>query len=284
MGKRFSPSEFDLGGTRVTLLDAGGLLLDGGAMFGIIPKPLWTKSTSADDQNRIPLACNSLLIETADGRRTLVETGHGPKYAEKEQRIFGIDPDWWIVPALRDAGVEPDSITDVVLTHLHFDHAGGLTWLDGERVAPSFPNARLHVQRLELDDARAGFGIMTATYRPANLDPALAWRPIEGECEILPGIHALLSPGHTRGHHSIRIVGRDRSAIYCGDVMPTAAHLGAPYNMAYDLFPIDNRDSKRRVLAAAAESDAILVIGHEPTTPLVTVRAEKDWFRLEPLA
>ncbi|MCA9243283.1 MAG: MBL fold metallo-hydrolase [Phycisphaerales bacterium] len=283
MPRRFPPHAIDLGGVRITLLDGGALALDGGAMFGIIPKALWSRAVTADPENRIKLACNCLLVEMG-ARRVIVETGHGSKYGDKEQKIFAIDPTWWLVPALQDAGVDPATITDVVLTHLHFDHAGGLTWLEGERVMPSFPNAAVHVQEQELTDARANFGIMTATYRAPNLDPTMNWRPMTGEIEILPGVFALLSPGHTRGHHSIRIAGKDRDAVFCGDVMPTAAHVGAPYNMGYDLFPLDNRESKRRILATVAKTDAILVIGHEPNTPLVTVRPDGDWFRLEPLA
>lgn len=282
-----TPLAFDLGGRSVRLIRGGELKLDGGAMFGIIPKPLWERTTPADDKNRITLACNCLLVESADSdRRVLVETGHGDKYDEKQRRIFGIDPAHWVKPALRDAGVEPDTISDVVLTHLHFDHAGGLTRLDGEHVATTFPKATAHVQRAELRDARANFGIMTESYRDENLTPlddAQAWNELDGECEIVPGIHAMLTPGHTRGHQSIVIAGADRTLVYTGDVMPTAAHVGAPWNMAYDLQPLDNRASKHKLLSAAAERDWILIIDHELTTPAVTVARERDWFGLVPI-
>lgn len=275
----------DLGGCTVTLVHGGSLRLDGGAMFGIIPKPLWGRSTATDEQNRIELACNCLLVEwpRETDRRVIVETGHGDKYGEKEQKIFGIDPSHWLLPALAALRVDPRTITDVVLTHLHFDHAGGLTHERDGRLVPTFPQARVHVQRRELEDARAGFGIMSGTYRDENLSPidsAGGWQVHDGEVEILDGIRSLSTPGHTRGHHSIIIEGADRGLIYTGDVMPTRRHVGRAYNMGYDLFPLDNRDSKAKMLGLAARHDWLLAIDHEPEVPIVRVGKEKDWYEL----
>lgn len=293
-----APRSFDLGDCRVTLFSGGGLRLDGGAMFGIIPKPLWTRTTPADEHNRIALACNCLLVEWAGetARRVVIETGHGAKFAAKEQALFAIDPANWLRPSLERAGVDPATLSDVILTHLHFDHAGGLTWApegSPDVCRPTFPAARVHVQRREFDDARANFGIMTNTYREENfaaLDAAGAWRLVDGEAELIPAprpglasIQALPTPGHTRGHQSILIRGRDRTALFVGDVMPTRAHVGRPYNMGYDLLPLDNRASKGALLARAAQEDWLVLIDHEPTTPVVRVAAEKDWFRLEPV-
>lgn len=277
----------DLGGCRITLIDGGGLKLDGGAMFGIIPKPLWQRSTAPDDKNRIPLACNCLLVEweKETERRVLIETGTGGKYADKEQAIFAIDPARTVTAGLAARDVDPASITDVVLTHLHFDHAGGLTIQDDDVARPAFPNAKVHVQRAEYDDARQNFGIMHATYREENfapLDEQDAWQFSRGEQPIVDGIRGLPSPGHTRGHQSILIEGRDRAALFIGDVMPTAAHVGAPYNMAYDLFPLENRESKRKLLEMLADRDALVICGHEPQTPVLRVEREKSWFVLQP--
>lgn len=282
------PRRFDLGGCVITLLNGGNLRLDGGAMFGIIPKPLWSRRAAPDDANRIPLACNCLLIELAGpgARRALIETGHGGKYDAKEQGIFSIDPQRWLDTALHEVGVETTSIADVILTHLHFDHAGGLTRSDDGRLTPTLPKARVHVQRQEFDDARANFGVMHATYREENytpIDAANAWRLLDGDCEIIPGILARRTPGHTRGHQSILISGADRKAVFVGDVMPTAAHVGAPWNMGYDLLPLENRESKRSLLAQAAREEWLVIIDHEPTTPVVRVVADGAWFRLEPV-
>ncbi len=280
------PARYDLGGCTVTLIDGGRLKLDGGAMFGLIPKPLWSRSYPADEQNRILLACNCLLVEwPGSDRRLIVETGHGPKYAEKEQRMFAIDPAHWLRPSLLAAGVDPASVTDVVVSHLHFDHAGGLTFEDDGRVVPTFPHATVHAPLREIQDALAGFGIMTATYRPENLRPITAvdaWNPLEGEAEIVPGVFSRPTPGHTRGHHSVVITGRERTLVFGGDLMPTRHHLGAPYNMAYDLFPLENRASKQRLLAWLAACDGLLAIDHELETPVLTVRAQGDWFELVP--
>ncbi len=292
------PRRLDLGDRTVLLLAGGALRLDGGAMFGIVPKPLWSRRTAADEQNRIQLACNCLLIETRGpaARRTIIEVGHGSKYAAKEQAMFGIEPGKWLLPTLMEVGIDPETIEDVIVTHLHFDHAGGLTrpegeWLAGDagglsRCVATFPRAVVHVQKQEFADARANFGIMNATYREENfapIDTRNAWRLLDGEQEVVPGVRCLLTRGHTRGHHSILIEGSDRSLLFPGDVMPTAAHLGAPWNMGYDLLPIDNRESKRRMLTLAAQRDWLIVLDHEPKAPLVAARTERDWFALSPV-
>lgn len=278
---------YDLGGCTVTLISGGSLKLDGGAMFGLIPKPLWTRSCPPDDRNRIQLACNCLLVEWQHetDRRLVIETGHGPKYGDKEQRMFAIDPTRWLRPALLDLDVDPQSITDVVVSHLHFDHAGGLTWEQDGRLEPTFPTARVHAQRREFEDARANFGVMTATYREENFKPiadADAWNLLDGAVEIVPGVRAIPTPGHTRGHHSIVVEGRRRTLVFGGDLMPTRHHLGAPYNMSYDLFPLENRASKQELLGWLADRDGLLAIDHEVETPVVTVRRAGDWFELNP--
>lgn len=283
-----NPRKFDLGNCTITLIDGGSLKLDGGAMFGIIPKPVWTRTTPADELNRIRLACNCLLVEWRgeSGRKVIIETGHGSKYDEKEQGFFEIDPSRWLLQGLEAAGIEPESITDVFVTHLHFDHAGGLTRPRDGRLVPTFPNAKVHVQRAEYDDARAGFGIMKVTYRAENLTPiddAGSWQLLDGEDQLVPGIRPLLTRGHTRGHQSILVQGSDRTAVFPGDLMPTAAHVGAPYNMAYDLFPLDNRDSKNKYLKRAADEDWLIFIDHEVSTPVMTAATEKGWYALRPV-
>lgn len=288
-------TKYDLGGAIITILNGGALRLDGGAMFGIIPRPLWSRMTPPDEQHRIDLACNCVLVEwPGSDRRVIIETGHGNKYEEKECRIYGINPSNWLEPTLTQARIPPDSITDVIMSHLHFDHAGGLTTHRDGRLCPTFPTARVHAQRREFDDARRNFGIMTMTYREENylpIDEAGAWRLIDGETEIIPAprpglasIHARPTPGHTFGHHSIVIRGSSRTAVFVGDVMPTHAHLGAPYNMAYDLLPLENRESKRRLLTDAADQQWLLLLDHDPRTQAVEITRQKDWFIAAPAA
>lgn len=280
--------QIDLGHCIITLLNGGALKLDGGAMFGIIPKALWSRKTPADEQNRIQLACNCLLVEFANrgGTRVIIEAGHGGKYDEKEQRIFGIDPARWLWHALEDANTPADSITDVIMTHLHFDHGGGLTRHDEDgNLVPTFPNARVHVRDQELADARAEFGLMTSTYRTENLAPldhAERWNPGAGDGEVVPGIEVLGALGHTRGHQVVVVHGVQQSLLFSGDLLPTKAHIGAPWNMGFDLFPLDNRESKRRILGRAADERWLLAVCHEPGDPLCRVARDGDWFRLEP--
>jgi glyoxylase-like metal-dependent hydrolase (beta-lactamase superfamily II) len=283
------PGMYDLGDCRVTLLDGGRFKLDGGAMFGIIPKPLWQRGTPADEQNRIELACNCLLVEWPgeSARRVVIETGHGDKYGEKERGFFDIDLSRWLLGGLALADVDPLTITDVVVTHLHFDHAGGLTVERDGRIVPVFPNARVHVQRAEYEDARAGYGTMKTTYREENLRPideAEGWVLHDGDAGCVPGVSCLPAPGHTRGHQAVLIRGSERSAVFPGDLMPTAAHVGAPYNMAYDLFPLDNTQTKNRLLKRAADEDWLIFIDHEVHTPVMRAVAEKQWYRLAAVA
>lgn len=255
-------------------------------MFGIVPKPLWQRLSPADEKNRIRLACNCLLVEWPHSdRRVIVETGHGPKYGAKEQEIFAIDPERWLLAGLRAAAVEPESITDVVVTHLHFDHAGGLTWEREGVLAATFPNARVHVQRQEFADARDNYSTMKTTYRAENLEPiaAGAWVLHEGPGECVPGVEVLPTPGHTRGHQSVLVRGSERTGFFPGDLLPTAAHVGAPYNMAYDLFPLENRESKQTCLRRAAEERWLIFLGHERHRPVAGVVPDGQWFRLEPI-
>lgn len=283
---RMALASIDLGNGTARILSGGRFRLDGGAMFGIIPKAVWSRQTAADADNHIGLACNCLLVEgpVVGGRRVIIETGHGPKHGEKDRRFFAIDPGSWLLPRLLEESVAPESVTDVVLTHLHFDHAGGLTHEVEGRVVPTFPNAAVHVDRTEFDDARANYGVMTNTYREENflaIDDAGAWRFNDRGDALPEGIEVMPTPGHTRGHRTILIRGSDRTIAFAGDVLPTARHTGRAYNMAYDLFPLENRSSKGRLLEAAVAGAWTLVLGHEPETPMVRVIAEREWFRLE---
>jgi glyoxylase-like metal-dependent hydrolase (beta-lactamase superfamily II) len=284
-----APSRLDLGGCHVTLVDGGCLRLDGGAMFGIVPKPLWSRLIAPDEQNRIQLACNCLLVEfPGSAQRVIIETGHGPKYNAKEQGIFAIDPDHWLGPSLKRMGVEPDTITDVMLSHLHFDHAGGLTYSEDGRARPTFPNARVHVTRREFDDARADFAIMRNTYREENFAPLediSAWVLHPGDCDLISAadgvrVASWATPGHTRGHQSVVVAGRDATVVFAGDLLPTRHHVGQPYNMALDLMPLDNCASKRELFRGASERDWIIAIPHELETPFMRARPDGKWFRL----
>jgi glyoxylase-like metal-dependent hydrolase (beta-lactamase superfamily II) len=267
------------------LLRAGAFRLDGGSMFGIVPKPIWSKLASADERNRIDLQTNCLLLEDGE-HRVLIETGYGGKWSEKDRDIFHLEPRT-ILDALREIDVDPTSITHVIVSHLHFDHAGGLTHLDerGEPVG-SFPNARIITQRTEWDDALANKSTMTKTYLRSHLDPVADHvELIDGEAEVLPGITVWPMPGHTWGQHAIRF--RDEHGVLCfpGDVMPTAGHVAPAFNMGYDMLPYTNMLSKQALLDRAESEGWRIVIDHEPGDPVVIVRRDpdrRDRFALEP--
>lgn len=256
---------------RWTLLRAGAFRLDGGSMFGVVPKALWARLSPPDEENRIPLQTNCLLLE-GGGRRVLVETGYGAKWGDKDRAIFGMQ-ERSVLDALAELGVRPGDIDAVIVTHLHFDHAGGLTHLgdDGQAVS-SFPRAEVIVQRQEWEDALANRSTMTRTYLRSHLDPVAAQlRLVDGEQEVLPGIHVWPMIGHTFGQQAVRFSDAAGTVCFPGDVMPTVSHVGAAYNMAYDILPYTNLQSKAALLARAAAEGWRLVIDHEPGRPVVRV-------------
>lgn len=263
-----NPPAIQVGDLEVRILDGGGLWLDGGAMFGIIPKPIWSRAVQVDQANRIPLATTCLLVETG-GKRILIESGcgHISKYNEKEQGFFSF-ADHWVLASLEAIGLEKDAIDIVLLTHLHFDHAGGGTMPDGRGGwEPTFPRASYVVQRGEWADAVGGHAVMSGTYRRENLEPlerAGLLALSDGDAEIAPGVSVRLLPGHTRCQQGVVIESGGAKAILPADLMPTSAHAGLRFNMAYDLLPYENMVNKAALLAEAASGGSIVVLGQDP--------------------
>jgi glyoxylase-like metal-dependent hydrolase (beta-lactamase superfamily II) len=261
----------ELGDVRVTAIDAGSLWLDGGAMFGVVPKPLWSRRTQPDDRNRIPLAMRCLLVETADAR-ILIDTGVGSKETEKFLDIYRVHNEG--VPtrledSLRMKGVEPTDIDIVLNTHLHFDHAGGntLRHSDGS-IVPAFPDATYHVGAREWEFAHLDNERVKASYLPENFDPLVVEdrvRFIEGNAEIVPGVQVMQAPGHTPGHQVVLLgTGNDRM-LYLADLAPTVAHLPLPWIMGYDVEPLVTLESKRGLLASAVEHRWAVAFEHDPS-------------------
>jgi glyoxylase-like metal-dependent hydrolase (beta-lactamase superfamily II) len=269
----------ELGDLRLHALEAGLQRLDGGAMFGVVPKPLWQKRIPADDRNRIPLALRCLLVETPDAL-VLVDTGVGNKEDEKFVDIYGIQnagSPTRLEDAIREAGHDPGDVDVVISTHLHFDHAGGNTVRDPDgRIRPAFPGARHVVQRGEFEFAHRDNERIRASYMDHNYDPvheAGLWDFVEGEAEVVPGISVFPTPGHTPHHQSVLIRSGGDTACYLADVVPTVAHLPLPWIMGYDLEPLVTLESKRSLLGRALDEEWLLVFEHEPVTP---------WGRLDP--
>jgi glyoxylase-like metal-dependent hydrolase (beta-lactamase superfamily II) len=262
------------------VLQAGTLRLDGGGMFGVVPRAIWSRLTLPDDANRIGLQTNCLLPRS-DDRTVLVETGCGDKWSAKTRTIFAIE-DRTIIDALGEQGVSPGDITDVMVTHLHFDHAGGLTRVDGDDVVPVFENAAVHVQGREWEDALANRSTMTGTYLRTHLDP-IADRVslLDGEQVILPGVRSWPMPGHTWGQQAVLIDTAEGVVCFPGDVCPTRHHIGAPYSMGYDMLPYQNMLSKRLLLERAAAESWTLVLDHDPDHAVFRAHADGDWYAVE---
>jgi glyoxylase-like metal-dependent hydrolase (beta-lactamase superfamily II) len=249
------------------MLNGGNFRLDGGAMHGVVPKTIWSKLVSCDDLNRCEYTTRCLLIETA-GRRVLVETGNGDKFAPKLKDIYGIDHDRSIGDALHDAGVDPASIDVVVMTHLHFDHSGGTTRrAAGGALVPVFPRARHVVQAREWQDATHPHERNRASYLAENILPLEehgVLQIVDGETEIAPGVRVVPTPGHTAGHQSV-LLGQPGGprAIFLGDVVPTAIHTRLPFVMGYDLEPARTVETKRALFERAIAEDWIVLWGHD---------------------
>jgi glyoxylase-like metal-dependent hydrolase (beta-lactamase superfamily II) len=277
-----------LGEFTLHALEAGLQRLDGGAMFGVVPKPLWERRIPPDERNRIPLALRCLLVETPDDL-VLVETGLGNKENDKFLGIYGVEngapashptaPDR-LHAAIAAAGFSPGDVSVVVNTHLHFDHAGGNTVRDGEgEVRLAFPRARYVVQRGEWDYAHATNERTRASYIPANYDPVQAagrFDLLPGPAEVVPGISTLLTPGHTPFHQSVLIRSGGETACFVGDLVPTMAHLPLPWIMGYDVEPLVTLESKRALLARARDERWLLVSVHDPVLPWGRLRPEGD--------
>lgn len=237
--------------------------LDGGAMFGSVPKVLWERVAPADDLNRIRLRINPLLIRL-DGRNVLVETGFWDGGGEKFEGLYALDRDETVFRGLSDLGLAPDDIHLVVNTHLHFDHAGRNVTLTGE---PTFPNARYVVQRQELHDAQHTHERSRASYIPGYIDPILAaglFEIVDGEHELLPGLSVLPLPGHTPGQQGVVLRSGGEVLVYAADLLPTLAHTPYPSIMGYYLFPVTTLETRKRHFPQWFEEGAVICTPHDP--------------------
>jgi glyoxylase-like metal-dependent hydrolase (beta-lactamase superfamily II) len=270
-----------VGSIRIHALEAGLQRLDGGAMFGVVPKPLWEKRIPADPRNRIPLALRCLLVE-APRALVLIDTGIGNKEDAKFRDLYGVDnagAPTRLEDAIRAAGFAPEQIDLVVPSHLHFDHAGGCTVLGADgKVTPAFPGARYLMQPKELDFARSRNERVRASYIAHNFEPVVnagLYDPIDERGRITEGITMIPTPGHFPYHQSVLVQSGGDTACFLADVCPTVAHLPLPWIMGYDLEPLVTLESKRRLWARARAEGWLLVFDHDPVIP---------WGRLDPTA
>jgi len=265
-----------LGRFRLHEICDGTFALDGGAMFGIVPRPLWERQLPADEKNRVRLALRCLLIE--DGaRKILIDDGIGTKWGEKQVGIYGIDRSERSLDGdLERIGITRDQITDVVLTHLHFDHAGGTTRAaPGGALALSFPNATYHLQGRNWHWAHHPSEKDAGSYLQENfalLESSGRLHLVEGDTELLPGLFLGVSEGHTVGLQLPRLETDKGCLVYCADLIPTAAHLKPSWVMGYDLYPLTTIEEKKMLLAQALEENWILYFEHEPRFAACRVR------------
>lgn len=278
------PRSIDLGGFLVTLVSGGMNVVDGGGVMGFLPKGLWSKWYPPDEENCIRLPSHCLVVDTP-GSRLLIESGFGNKLGEKERRLYGADNLEWIGANLVSAGFPLESFNQVILTHLHTDHCGGVVTLDekGQEV-PTFPNAEVFVSDLEYQNASRGIGISPISYDRKNwavLEERKKLVLLPPDAGIVPGVRYLASPGHTDGHQCVLVEGTQGALLFAGELIPLFYHAVPHYNMAYDATPIIKAENKRRLLERACREGWILVLGHEPVSPVCKVVYREDKGRYE---
>lgn len=267
-----------IGKLRLDVVSDGTFLLDGGAMFGVVPKTIWSRHRTPDEKNRIVIGLNSLLVRSDEGFVALIDTGMGTKWSPKMREIYGLVQAPGLVPSLAALGVAPEDVTHVLFSHLHLDHAGCNTAPDGNGgLRVTFPNARHIAQRGEWLDATSDHPAMRESYTPEDLHPvhdAGLFDFIDGDVEILPGIRSIVTGGHTQ-HHQVLVIGEGAgAAIFLADLIPTTSHLKPHYHMAYDLFPIVIGEQRIRIEEEILRNDWLCIFEHDATTPLA--RLEKN--------
>ncbi|HJQ32627.1 MAG TPA: MBL fold metallo-hydrolase [Pyrinomonadaceae bacterium] len=268
---------------RVEVVPGGEFRLDGGAMFGVVPRALWQKVAPPDEENRVLLNANCLFVEGA-GERVIVETGMGDKWTPRQREMYGVRAGQTLAESLYErTGCRAEDVTVVVNTHLHFDHAGGNTTLDDEgRAVPTFPNARYLVSREEYEHAEAPHERDRASYLPEN------WRPLaesgqlelkDAVYEVLPGLTLETVAGHSRTMQCVRLESGGRTLYGFADLVPTRAHVPLAWVMGYDLYPVETLEAKRRLLPRAAREGWLCLFYHDPVRPLARVLEENGKLR-----
>jgi len=256
-----------IGRFEIEIFSDGTFRLDGGMMFGIVPKPLWERQIAADALNRVAMDMNCLLIrDTTSGRVALVETGAGSKLTEKQKRNFGIDDPPALLAQLAARGVRPEDVSLVVNTHLHFDHAGGNTHLAGGALVATFPRASYVFQRTEWQDAIAPNERTRGSYLHddyAPLDAAGRLELVDGEVELLPGLRVERVQGHTRGTQVVRVTDGRATLLFTSDFLPDRHHLPLAWASALDLYPLDVLATKKLLIPRAAEEGCLVAFTHD---------------------
>jgi glyoxylase-like metal-dependent hydrolase (beta-lactamase superfamily II) len=270
-----------IGNYDITPLETGTFALDGGAMFGIVPYVFWSKTNPPDDRRRIDLAARCLLIR-GNGKTILVDDGNGTKFTDKLKDIYRLDTSTHdLISSLSKAGVKPEDITDVILTHLHFDHAGGSTTRTNGKLVPTFPNARYYVQKKHWELSQNPTEKDRGSFMPDDYLPLMnegVLELVDGEFEIFPGIELVVCNGHTSAQQLPKLTDGKQTLLFCCDLIPTVSHIPLPYVMAYDVRPLVTIEEKKRILARAYEEKWLLFLEHDPGTEAITVKPSEKGF------
>jgi len=276
-----------LGGFEIYGLQDGLFSLDGGAMFGVVPKVLWEKRFPADEKNRIRLSLNCLLIKT-EKALVLVETGIGPKMEQKSRDIYRVEREPGLVPSLEELGFKAEDINFVINTHLHFDHCGGNTYRNEKgEVVPTFSKAKYIIQKEEWEYALNPSERDKASYLSENFLPLEKYDLvclIEGAKEITEGVEVFLAPGHTSSHQCVKAQSQEKVLFFLGDLVPTSAHIGLPYIMSYDLFPLVTLESRKKYYEKAIKEDWIIAFDHDPEYYFGKIKKEGDKYKFQLLS
>ncbi len=256
-----------LGDFELSSFSDGTYCLDGGAFFGVVPKTMWSKKVVADEQNRVVVGLNSLVIRTGD-HTVLIETGIGNKLSEKMAKIYGQPAK--LLEDLSAGGIAPEDIDIVINSHLHFDHCGWNTVYRNGKVVATFPKAHYYVQEGEWQHGRRQLERDAISYISDNYDPLIKsgqMQLLHGDQEIVPGIAVRIFPGHTAKMQAVIISSGGKTACYISDLIPTSAHLDLLWVMAFDLFPLETIESRKRYYAEALPEKWLTVFTHDPNVP-----------------
>ena len=277
--------QISLGKFTIYGLSDGFFYLDGGAMFGVVPKVLWEKIYPPDDQNRIKMGLNSLLVQTED-TLVLVETGIGPDLDSKFSKFYSVERRPGLLEEIAARGFDAQEIRYVINTHLHFDHCGGNTFRNEEgHWIPSFPNARYIIQKGEWEYALQPCFRDKPSYMPNNFIPLEengCLQLVEGDALISDGVEVLLASGHTAHHQCVKISSGDGVLFFLGDMVPMSSHVGLPYVMSYDLFPLETLANKKKYFDRAIAEDWIVAFVHDAQLYFGRIREKKGKYSLDP--
>jgi glyoxylase-like metal-dependent hydrolase (beta-lactamase superfamily II) len=269
--------EVRVGGLTARVLSDGRFRLDGGAMFGIVPKPLWERSLTADARNRVSLGLNCLLVDCPDGTRVLVDTGLGDRLDDREHDQLGVErPVGGLHDELARCGLSAEDVDVVVCSHLHFDHAGGNCRIDEHgRLVPAFPNARYVVQRVEWQDAHHPHERNRGSYRRDDFEPLEAagqLHLLDGQEEVAPGVSVARVPSHCPGLQVVWLESEGEGLVFPSDRMPTAAHVSPAWTMGYDLDVTATVLEKKELVERVLANDWIVCFDHDADVPLARLR------------